>query len=483
MPTWAYIFLIMAGMLFSLKLLYVAAAGGALPRKALIVFLKYPEAGRVKTRLGREIGLEKAMNLYQKLLRRTLGIASDFKSSQDNQDDLDIFLFFSPPERKAELTKGYPGPWEFTPQADGHLGERMGLAFRDLFCKGYEQIVLVGSDVADLTVSDMTEAFGLLKEKEVVLGPAKDGGFYLIGLVFPFEKIFQFDSWSTSSIFKRTLQCLDNADLTVGTLSERKDIDQAEDLVYIKDQSLFTDQISIIIPFMGRVSRLASLIDSLEAQLWPGDEIIIVKGGSFSEKRIEDITPKTRLVPGPRGRGIQLSHGARLGEGKLFWFLHADVVPPTNFGYHIRKLSQTADAVLGCFKLDYGASRFSLRMVAGYANLRTRYLRLPYGDQGLFCSREVFEKVGGFTKQFLFEDVDLVRACKKLGKIMIIPQPLYSSPQRYLMGGILRTSFKNQFLMLFYLLGMNDRRLYSLYYGRNRMRELRPLEQGGLYAK
>ncbi|NQU14859.1 MAG: hypothetical protein HQ561_11975, partial [Desulfobacteraceae bacterium] len=85
----------------------------ALPRKALIVFLKYPEAGRVKTRLGREIGLERAMNLYQKLLRRTLGIASDFKSSQDNQDDLDIFLFFSPPERKAELTKGYPGPWEF----------------------------------------------------------------------------------------------------------------------------------------------------------------------------------------------------------------------------------------------------------------------------------------------------------------------------------------------------------------------------------
>lgn len=441
-------------------------------RKGLIVFLKYPEAGRVKTRLGRDIGPGRAMNLYQKLLRRTLGIASDFKLSQDNQDDVDLFLFFSPPERKAILRKAYPGPWEFVPQANGHLGERMGAAFRDVFSKGYEQLVLIGTDVADLTVSDLTDAFRFLKGREVVLGPAQDGGFYLIGLTLPFEKIFRFDSWSHSSIFERTLRCVDDAGLRVRTLSERRDIDQAEDLIHIKDQPFFSDQISIIIPFVGRTVQLAPLIDSLEAQLWPGDEVIIVKGDGFPERRIEDITHNTRLVSAPRGRGIQLSHGAGLGEGNLFWFLHADTVPPPNFGYHIRKLSHTTDAVLGCFELDYGASRLSLQLVAKLANLRTRYLRLPYGDQGLFCRREVFEKVGGLRKQFLFEDVDFIRACKKLGKIMIIPQPLFSSPQRYLIGGILRTSCKNQLLMLLYLLGMNDRSLYSLYYGRGSVRGL-----------
>jgi rSAM/selenodomain-associated transferase 2/rSAM/selenodomain-associated transferase 1 len=437
-------------------------------RKALIVFLKYPEAGKVKTRLGRDIGQQRATNLYEKLIRRTLGIASDFKLSQDDQGGVDLFLFFTPPDRKAILRKTCPGPWEFLPQAGGHLGARMRSAFRDLFCSGYEEVVLIGTDIADLMVSDIEGAFRFLRRREVVLGPAQDGGFYLIGLSLPFEKMFQFDSWSHSSIFERTLGCLVDSGLTVRTLPERRDIDRAGDLITIKDVSLFRDKISIIIPFDGRVSQLASLIDSLEAQLWPGDEVIIVRADGFHRLKTEYITPHTRLLSAPRGRGIQLDQGARLADGSLLWFLHADTVPPPNFGYHVRKVSQASDTALGCFELDYGTSRLSLQLVARLANFRTRYLGLPYGDQGLFCRKEVFEKVGGFRNHYLMEDVDFVRACKKVGKIMIIPQPLYSSPQRFLMNGIIRTSVKNHLVMFLYFLGMNNRRLYSLYYGRDR---------------
>lgn len=416
----------------------------------------------MKTRLGRDIGHGEAVALYQKLLRRSLGIVSDFKFSQDN---VDIFLFFSPPGREVRVRKAYPGPWEFLTQSQGHLGQKMAAAVRDLFERGYEQVVLVGTDVADLMVSDLRDAFRSLNKRVAVLGPAQDGGFYLIGLTFPVEAIFNFDSWSNSFIFERTLKCLDDSGLDVKILSERRDVDQRRDLAYIEDQSFFKDCISIIIPFSGRVIQLAPLIDSLEAQLWPGDEIIIVKGHGLPEWVTEDITPYTRLVLAPRGRGIQLNTGARLGEGDLFWFLHADTEPPPNFGYHIRKLSRASDTALGCFELNYGSSRPSLELVARCANLRTRYLKLPYGDQGLFCHREIFEKAGGFKKQFLFEDVDFVRACKRLGRIMVIPQPVRSSPRRYLMKGILRTLCTNHLLLLLYYLGVSDRRLYSLYYG------------------
>lgn len=453
----------------------------AFPRKALILFVKYPEAGRVKTRLAKALGPERAADLYQKLLRRTLGIAADFKLSPDNQDDPDLFLFFSPPERKEMLKKTCPGPWKFVSQTDGHLGQRMDAAFRDVFGRRYEQIVLVGSDICDLRVSDITDAFRFLTKGAAVLGPAKDGGFYLIGLTSSFGEVFGFDSWSTPSVFERTVRCLGEAGLTVKMLSERRDIDKAEDLIHVRNQPFLCDQVSIIVPFVGKAVQLACLIDSIEAQLWPGDEIIMVRGDVFPEMGIGDITPNTRLLSAPRGRGVQLSHGAKSGKGNLYWFLHADTVPPPNFGYHVRKLSLATDAALGCFELSYGTSRFSLQLLARWANFRTRYLGLPYGDQGFFCSREVFERVGGFKKRYLFEDVDFVRACSKLGNIMVIPQPLHASPKKYLMRGIFRTSCKNHFLMFLYLLGMNDRRLYSLYYGGRSGRGLGRLEQGGLY--
>jgi rSAM/selenodomain-associated transferase 2/rSAM/selenodomain-associated transferase 1 len=429
--------------------------------------MKYPEKGKVKTRLARGIGQEKALCLYQKLVRRTLGIASDFNMVHN---DVYPFLFYYPSEKNAEIRKAYPGPWAFVSQADGHLGDKMGAAFDHVFQKGYGQAVLIGSDIADLLGIDIEEAFEALDEHQAVVGPAQDGGFYLIGLKAPCAKVFNFPSWSNPSVYERTIHCLQDSGLRFKAISKRRDIDQEEDMVHVKDQPIFHDQISIIIPLLGRMARLAPLIEWLEAQLWPGDEIIIVKDRPACHtyetpgSGTVTITSHTRLIFATRGRGSQLNCGSRVAQGNLLWFLHADTVPPPNFGYHIRKLSLAPECALGCFKISLGKRHVLLRLISIWANFRTKYFKLPYGDQGLFCSRHILEKVGGFRKKFLMEDVDLVKACKKMGKLLIIQQELYSSPERYLRKGILRASCQNQLLMLLYFLGVSDRRLYRFYY-------------------
>jgi rSAM/selenodomain-associated transferase 2/rSAM/selenodomain-associated transferase 1 len=430
-------------------------------KKAILIFMKYPEAGRVKTRLSKIIGSEKACNIYQKLVRRTLGMVSDFKYAHT---EIDLFLFYSPPESETQLRKAYPGPWKFIPQMSGHLGEKMDNAINHVFTKGYEHAVLIGTDIADIMTSDIVDAFQALNENRAVLGPAQDGGFYLIGSSSPIKEVFNFPDWSTPSVFERTLHCFHASAHKVRTLCIRHDIDEKKDLIYFNSNPLFQDHISIIIPYLNETKKLASLVDCLEAQLWPGDEIVLVKGNGSPELSAKNITPHTRLIFATKGRGNQLNQGVGVARRSILWFLHIDTAPPPNFGYHIRKLMLTRDMVLGCFELKFQTSSIFLDFIYKWANFRTKYLNLPYGDQGLFCTRGIFDKAGGFKKQFLMEDVDFVRNCIKMGKLLVVPQPIHSSPQRYVRKGTVRASLQNHFLILLYFLGVSDERLYKFYY-------------------
>jgi hypothetical protein len=438
--------------------------------------MKYPTAGKVKTRLGRRIGMLGALRLYEKLLRRTLGIAADAKRLLAH---LDLFLFYDPPHRGMESRESYPGPWNFVPQAPGHLGEKMRAAFRYARERGYRQVALIGSDVADLASSDIAAAFQGLEKDPVVLGPARDGGFYLIGLSVCSDVPFRFESWSTPSVYDRTRAVFRKAGLSVKRLPMRRDVDREEDLTYLQEQPFFREQVSIIIPFLTTSRSLAALIQRLETQLWPDDEILLVKGcehhrgfrpeethlrSGHWDASSEFVTPRSRLVLAPKGRGIQQNRGAREARGSLLWFHHADCLPPQNFGYHLRKLSHGSRFSVGCFALRFLTERPALQWISQWANFRARVLKLPYGDQGLFCQRHMFDRVGGFQRAYLMEDVEFVRKSRKLGQLLFVPEPMYASPRKYLQKGILLTSFQNHLLILLHLMGVRDKRLYAIYY-------------------
>jgi rSAM/selenodomain-associated transferase 2/rSAM/selenodomain-associated transferase 1 len=429
--------------------------------QALMIFLRYPEPGRVKTRLAAGIGRQEATWLYEKLVWRTLGVAADLRRSRPG---VDLIIFFHPPEQESRIRAKYPGPWNFVAQAHGHLGEKMAAAFHHARDHGYHQAVLIGSDIGDLALTDLQSAFGFLEPGRAVLGPAADGGFYLIGLGGPCAGAFTSSEWGTAEVFQRTSNALPAAGWGVKILERRHDIDRIEDLVQLPQRSYFEQRLSVIVPTVKPIDAIEPLVAALEPQLWPGDEIIVVRGRHPLGQEMVVLSPQAQVISTARGRGRQLNCGARAARGDLFWFFHDDCTPPPNFGYHVRKLTHAPHAVLGCFQLAFTPTNRALDLIVRWANFRTRRLMLPYGDQGIFCRRETFEQVGGFRKAFLMEDVDFVRSVRKLGALLPIPENLHTSPQRYLSHGILCTSLRNHLLMTLYLLGVDDRKLHAIYY-------------------
>ena len=193
---------------------------------ALIVFLKYPETKRVKTRLGEDIGEQRAMELY----RETASFVADSFSGSENWT---TFLFYSPKERKKEVFE-WLGDKEafFFAQETGSLGQRMSRAFEKCFSLEFRNVVIIGTDCVMITEEDVETAFSLLSggEFEAVLGPAADGGYYLLGLCRRTDAVFEGMQWSTSRVFKETERRIGESGLRHAVMRELSDIDEEKDI-------------------------------------------------------------------------------------------------------------------------------------------------------------------------------------------------------------------------------------------------------------
>lgn len=187
-------------------------------RNLVIIFVRNPVLGKVKTRLSKSVGDLAALKIYQLLLEKTK------KATQVLSCDKVVFYskeiihndLWDTPAYQKEL------------QIGDDLGSRMEHAFQINFEKNYKKIVLIGSDLYDLNPSLINEAFKKLIQNEVVIGPSKDGGYYLLGLKKGYPKIFRNKKWGTSSVREDTLKDLEN--INVHSLALMNDIDVVEDL-------------------------------------------------------------------------------------------------------------------------------------------------------------------------------------------------------------------------------------------------------------
>ena len=185
----------------------------------LLIFVKNTVLGKVKTRLAKDIGDEKALLIYRKLLSHTASISCDVEAEKIvyYSDEIEEDLFDSAIFLKAIQVKG-------------DLGEKMKTAFNENFKAGYKHIVIIGSDCIELSKKDISDAFSLLRKNDVVIGPAIDGGYYLLGLNIPFDGLFIDKPWSTADVFKKTyLNAIDQG-CRIGVMEEKSDIDTLEDL-------------------------------------------------------------------------------------------------------------------------------------------------------------------------------------------------------------------------------------------------------------
>jgi len=194
-----------------------------LPGERLILFVKHPRPGDVKTRLAQDLGVDDAASLYQAMaehvVRETTPAAGGYER----------LVRFAPAEAEDAIARWLPTVAR-GPQAAGDLGVRMADAFARAFGEGAGRVVLVGTDAPGLDRVLVGQAFGALRDHDVVIGPACDGGYYLIGLAAPCEGVFEGVAWSTPAVFAQTVARARALALRTFTLPELRDVDTLDDV-------------------------------------------------------------------------------------------------------------------------------------------------------------------------------------------------------------------------------------------------------------
>lgn len=187
-------------------------------KNALIVFIKNPELGKVKTRLAATVGAEKALAIYIALMEHTRKIAEALPVSR--------YLFYSQEINEKDNWKRNKFYKDL--QIEGNLGDKIAMAFHSVF-KENEKVVIIGSDCASLTPEIVQTAFNKLDEYPFVIGPAMDGGYYLLGMNQFFPEVFKDIEWSTSSVFPTTKKRIESLGKSYYILPTLSDIDYEED--------------------------------------------------------------------------------------------------------------------------------------------------------------------------------------------------------------------------------------------------------------
>lgn len=197
---------------------------GAGPAACILIFVRAPEPGRVKTRLAAEIGAAAALRVYRRLAEHAVQEALAVGSAA-------VRVHFTPGDA-GDVVRGWLGAGpDYLPQAaSGDLGARMRAAFEEAFAAGYRRVVVIGSDLPGLSAELLRRAIGLLDGHRVVVGPAADGGYYLLGMTERVGALFEGVPWSTDQVLARTLEILRSMEIAPALLPRLRDVDTVHDL-------------------------------------------------------------------------------------------------------------------------------------------------------------------------------------------------------------------------------------------------------------
>lgn len=221
-----------------------------------------------------------------------------------------------------------------------------------------------------------------------------------------------------------------------------------------------TPFVTVVTPVLRDSEALTSLLPQVPGI--PEVEMVVVDGGIDDElERLVRARPETRFCRTTPGRGHQMNTGAAGAGGEWLLFLHADSRLPAGWLDAFRALPTDVAGGWFRFALDDGA--WQARLIERLVAWRVRYLALPYGDQGLFVRRRVFESMGGFRELPLFEDVDFVRRLTRSGRVVELPLALRTSSRRWTRDGWFRRSIRNATLVSLYFSGVSPAWLAGRY--------------------
>lgn len=417
----------------------------------LIIFTRLPRPGNTKTRLIPDLGPEGAAQLQQQMTEHTV--------RQARKTDIPTEIRYTG-GTELQMRKWLGDGLDYAEQGDGNLGERMQRTFEEHFSKGAGRVVIAGSDCPANGWNNMREAFRALESNDCVIGPASDGGYYLIGLCRAGSSnppprsrtsatLFEGIDWGGEDVFNQTMKAA--ASLSVHQLQMLHDVDLPEDI---------PPRISVIIPTLNEERHLARALEQVKGGF--NVEVIVVDGGSTDGTRA--IVPDCLACTA--GRAEQQNMGAKAASGELLFFLHADTILPECWDGVVRKTLSDPAVALGAFSFRLDVDFRGKKFIEDTANWRSKMGGLPFGDQGLFMRREVFDTAGGFPELPIMEDYVLVRSVRDLGKVVTVPEAAITSGRRWQQHGVFKVTMINKLMILGFHLGIPPSKLASFY--RNR---------------
>jgi rSAM/selenodomain-associated transferase 1 len=203
-------------------------------QKRVIIFTRFPEVGKCKTRLIPLIGAENATELHRRMTARTISVCNEH-ACKDELCRVEIAYSGGTAELMTEIF----GNGSYRIQPEGNLGIKMFLCFENSFYEGFGSVIIVGSDCPEISAEILKHAFVYLQDHDLVLGPAKDGGYYLIGMNRPAECLFpEKMPWGTSLVLEETLEIAEKQKISYALLPELADVDRPEDLAGIRNHPL-----------------------------------------------------------------------------------------------------------------------------------------------------------------------------------------------------------------------------------------------------
>ncbi len=446
------------------------------PTNHLLVFTRYPNPGTTKTRLIPALGATGAAFLQQQMTEHTLQQAALLVRSEV----LTASVRYTGSDRP-EMEQWLGPDWTYVPQGIGDLGLRLTTAF----ASGFETatgVIAIGIDCPALTSQRLREACEALETHDVVLGPASDGGYYLIGLKrdahAQWAELFRGIEWSSDRVLAQTEAQVKSLGLACQKLPPLTDVDYPHDLaqwqaVAQRPLPATTETISIIMPVLDEASRIQAGLSVLQRQLRDaeGVEIIVVDGSSADKTVGLAQASGATVISTEPGRARQMNAGAAIAQGDILLFLHGDTQLPDRFITLIRQTlvgarssnRAAAPPVAGAFSLKIRGEDRGLRLVEWGVGWRSRYFKLPYGDQALFVRADRFQALGGFPDLPIMEDFEFVRQLRRQGDLAILPEAVTTSGRRWRTVGILQTTVINQLIVLGYLIGIPPQKLCRWY--------------------
>lgn len=426
-------------------------------RPRLIVLTRYPVLGRVKSRIAAELGVEAALALHRELAEHVVKRARAVELAGDVDLEIRLADGFA-----ADGRRWLGHRLRVRPQSAGTLGDRLAEALRTAISEGAPAAIAIGSDCPDVGGPIIREAIAHLSRGPVVLGPAEDGGYYLVGVredvaAAVMAALFEQIPWGTSEVLAVTRARLSALGITPALLPTLVDIDRPVDARRWEEHTTGS-RVSVVVPALDEEANVAKAV--LSARAAGAHEVVVADGGSTDATVARAEEAGATVVHAPRGRAVQMNAGAAHASGDALLFLHADTVLPTDACAQAARVLEDPRVVGGAFGYSAGSETDRLdRSISAMGRLRYAIFRLPYGDQAIFVRRNVFEDLGGFPELPVMEDYEFALRLKRLGGLGRAPGAIRTSARAWHVRGLIGATAREMATIAGYRLGVDPARL------------------------